>query len=119
MSDNKAIIHSIEPQGGPSGGVTRTFPGRDEGAFAKVNCVALTEDFLFYGTEAGTVEMFFLAEWVLLSGTELRLNKAIKKIFPNSSGTRVVVVDVAGQCFLFNPVTGGGINQSITQVGGV
>jgi WD repeat-containing protein 19 len=39
----------------------------------------------------------------------------IKKLFPNSTGSRVVVVDIANRSFLFNPVTGGGLNQSITQ----
>ena len=38
----------------------------------RVTCIALTEDFLFYGTEAGSVEVFSLSEWELLSGAELR-----------------------------------------------
>ena len=79
--------------------------------------MALTEEFLYYGTEAGTVEAFFLTEWKVLPGVELRLDppNAIKKLTPNASGTRLVVTDSANNCFLFNPVTGGGINQSITQ----
>jgi WD repeat-containing protein 19 len=114
LTDSKAIIHPIESSP-TSQSQTRTFPSREEGSFARITCIALTDDFLYYGTEAGTVEVFFLAEWTLLSGAELRLNNAIRKLYPNSSGTRVVVVDSANQCFLFNPVTGGGTNQSITQ----
>lgn len=114
LTDSKAIIHPIESS--PTAqSQTRTFPSREEGSFAKVTCIALTDDFLYYGTEAGTVEVFFLGEWALLSGAELRLDNPIKRLYPNSSGTRVVVVDSANQCFLFNPVTGGGVNQSITQ----
>jgi len=112
LTDTKAMLHSIEPS---SSNESRTFPSREEGSFSKVTCIALTEDFLFYGTEAGSVEVFSLSEWELLSGAELRLNKPIKKLYPNLNGTRVVVVDSSTQSFLFNPVTGGGVNQSIAQ----
>jgi len=114
LTDSKAMIHPIE-QTQNSHNQTRTFPSREEGSYAKITCIALTDDFLYYGTEAGTVEVFFLAEWTLLSGAELRLDNPVKKLYPNTSGTRVVVVDGANQSFLFNPVTGGGVNQSITQ----
>ena len=114
LTDSKAIIHPIE-QTPTSQSQTRTFPSREEGSFAKITCIALTDDFLYYGTEAGTVEVFFLGEWTLLSGAELRLDNPIRRLFPNNNGTRVVVVDAANQSFLFNPVTGGGVNASITQ----
>ena len=48
---------------------TRIFPTRQEGSFSRITCVALTDDFLYYGTEAGTVEVFFIGEFVLLAGT--------------------------------------------------
>jgi WD repeat-containing protein 19 len=67
LTDSKAIIHPIEPS--PTAqSQTKTFPSREEGSMSKVTCIALTDEFLFYGTEAGTVEVFFLAEWVLLAG---------------------------------------------------
>mmetsp|Transcript_13758 Transcript_13758/g.22763 ORF Transcript_13758/g.22763 Transcript_13758/m.22763 type:complete len:1465 (-) Transcript_13758:1902-6296(-) len=114
LTDSKVFLHLIEP--GPNAQErTKTFPTREEGAFAKVSCIGLTNDFLYYGTEAGAVEVFYLGEWVLLAGAELRLDSAIKAIYPNHSGTRVVVVDSTNQIFLFNPVTGGGVNQSITR----
>jgi len=50
-----------------------------------------------------------------LSGSELRLKNSIKALYPNDIGTRVVVVDTAGQVYLYNPVKGGGVNQSIIQ----
>ncbi len=107
LTDSKAILHPIEPSNEKSTPQkSKTFPNREEGSYAKVTCIALTDNFLFYGTEAGTVEIFFLSEWILLSGVELRLDNPIKKIFPNANGTRVVVVDGANQSFLFNPVSG-------------
>lgn len=115
LTDTKAMLHTIDPPSSSSSNESRTFPSREEGSFSKVTCIALTEDFLFYGTEAGSVEVFSLGEWELLSGAELRLNKPIKKLYPNLNGTRVVVIDSSTQSFLFNPVTGGGVNQSIAQ----
>ena len=47
---------------------TKIFPAREEGSYSRITCVALTDDFLYYGTEAGTVEVFFLGEYVLLAG---------------------------------------------------
>lgn len=39
-------------------------------------------------------------------GAELRLDNAVKQLYPNSSGTRLVVIDNANGVYLFNPVTG-------------
>ena len=116
LMDTKVVLHPIEPTSAQQQQQqTKTFPTREEGAFSKVTCIALTDDFLYYGTEAGAVEVFYLGEWVLLAGAELRLDCAIKALYPNSSGTRCVVVDASNQIYLFNPVTGGGVNQSITR----
>ena len=90
-----------------------TFPSRDEGSYSKISCLAMNDDFLFFGTEGGTVEMFYLSEWVLLAGVELRIDNSIKSIYPNPLGTRIVIVDSYSRLYLFNPVTGGGYNQSI------
>ena len=114
LADSKATLHPIEPGPG-SAKQTTTFPTREEGGYSKITCIALTDDFLYYGTEAGTVESFFMAEFCMLPGLELRLDNPIKSLYPNSAGTRVVVVDGANQTFLYNPVTGGGVNQSITR----
>eukprot|EP01038_Epipyxis_sp_PR26KG_P006561 gene6561-9018_t len=114
LTDSKAMIHPIESNPSNANNQIKTFPNREEGLYSKVTCIALTDDFLFYGTEAGTVEVFFLGEWCLLSGLELRLNNPIKKLYPNSNGTKIVVIDSINQSFLYNPVTGGGVNQSIT-----
>ena len=114
LTDGKATLHPIEAS--PSSAKqTMTFPTREEGPYGRITCVALTDEFLYYGTEAGTVESFYLAEFCMLPGLELRIDNAVKQIYPNNMGTRVVVVDATGQVFLFNPVTGGGVNQSITR----
>ena len=116
LTDTKVFLHPIEKSTSSKSyqEQSKSFPTREEGSYAKVSCIGLTDDFLFYGTEAGAVEVFYLHEWMTLAGAELRLDNSIKKVFPNQSGTRVVVVDSSNQVFLFNPVTGGGVNQSIT-----
>lgn len=112
LTDGKSVLHPID-QSALAQEHTRTFPSREEGSYAKISCIALTDEFMFYGTEGGTLEMFHLSEWVILAGAELRLDHAVKQIYPNTIGTRVVVVDTQNQVVLFNPVTGGGVNQSI------
>jgi WD repeat-containing protein 19 len=114
LTDAKAKLHPIEDSPN-SKSQTKTFPSRQEGAFSRITCIALTDDFFLYGTEAGSVEIFFLQDWAFLSGAELRLDHPIKSLHPNSSGTRIVVVDVKNNIFLYNPVNGGGVNQSITR----
>ena len=59
--------------------------------------------------------MFSLSEWQMLLGVELRIDSPIRKLYPNAVGTRVVVVDTSNRVLLYNPVLGGGVNQSITK----
>ena len=67
--------------------------------------VALTENFLLYGTRSGNVEFFLLDEWTGLTGITMRHSTGIKKLFPNPSGTRVVVLDDQNEAFMGNAVT--------------
>ena len=89
LSDSQVTLHMIEPVKG-GGAQRKTFPERDDGSNSfKATAIALTNQFLIYGTDAGTVEFFYLTEWATLSGTELRHNCEIKAIYPNGQGTRV------------------------------
>ena len=116
LLEAKAVLHPIEDvNSGTRSNYSMNFPIRSEGSYSEISCIALTENFLYYGTEAGTVEVFCLAEWQMLSGAELRIDYAVKKICPNSVGTRVVILDFSNRILLYNPVLGGGINQSITK----
>ena len=62
---------------------------------------------MVYGTDQGAVEFFLLdsKEWAMLSGATLRHSTPIKALYPNPSGTRVVVVDSSNNAYLGNPVT--------------
>ena len=106
LSDGRITLHQIEPNRDPAN-QRRTFPEREDGAFARATAMALTENFLLYGTQAGTVEFFYLdqQEWAILSGAELRHSTAIKALYPNYLGTRVVVIDASNQGFIYNSVS--------------
>lgn len=110
FADGKIMIHPIEPTSQiHMQQQSRTFPtGRDEMTFGRITSMALTENFLFYGTETGTLEVFYLAELTVLSAAEVRMERGIAKLFPNAAGTRVVIIDSGNQVYLYNPVTGGG-----------
>lgn len=116
LTDTKVTIHPIEP-GVDSQRQTKTFPSREESSFARVTSIALTDDFLYYGTEAGTLEVFYLPEWITLTALELRLTGgvSIRQIYPNAFGTRIVIVDSSSRTYLFNPVSGGGVDMSLTE----
>lgn len=109
FADGKIMVHPIEPTSQiQMQQQSRTFPNRDEMVYGRISSMALTDDFLFYGTETGSLEVFYLAELMILSAAEVRLERAITKIFPNAAGTRIVVIDSGNQVYLYNPVTGGG-----------
>lgn len=99
------LVHAIEPRQGLAGsGGMKRLPERDDGI--KATCLAIAGDFLFYGTSSGTLHIFSLVDWALLPACEMRLEggRAIKGVFPNPLGTRVVVFDDAGRTLLYNPV---------------
>ncbi|GMH58387.1 hypothetical protein TrST_g1003 [Triparma strigata] len=107
LSDNQVTLHLIEPVkgGGPQ---RKTFPEREDdgGSYKCATALALTSHFLVYGTDSGTVEFFYLTEWAMLGGAELRHSCGIKSVYPNAQGTRLIVVDENDDGFLYNPVTG-------------
>ena len=118
LVDSKAHVHPIDQDDPDNSSKNREpiiLPTRKDGSFSRVTCVSLVGDFLYYGTEAGTVEVFFLEDWVVLSTVEIRLNEAIKAIYPNATGAAIVVVDQANNIFLFSSVASGvdGVQSSL------
>lgn len=108
LSGRTVALHEIEPS---AEAPTKKFPCRGDsedskGSTSAVTSIALTEHFLVFGTDAGTVEFFSLSDWSLLSGTELRHTTPIKSVHPNAPGTRVLCVDDEDQAFVYNPATG-------------
>ena len=106
LSGTRVTLHEIEAQAG-AGTQRKTFPVREDEHFVCATAIALTRDFLIYGTQAGTVEFFAVHpdEWTMLPGVELRHAHAVASLHPNAAGTRVVVVDAQHQGFIYNPVS--------------
>jgi WD repeat-containing protein 19 len=54
LMENKAILHPIETADSDTRNkFTKTFPERSEGTYSEITCIALTENFFYYGTEGG------------------------------------------------------------------
>ena len=75
-----------------------------------MTCVSLVGDFLYYGTEAGSVGI--LSRRLGDATTIEMLNDSVKQIYPNFNGAVVVVVDQSNQLFLFNTVSVSGTSGS-------
>ena len=104
LCEGKISLHGIEPEKNSN---TKMFPhhaseGKKGGP---VRTVAMTKEFMIYGTEGGTVEYFFLKDWIMLDGSTCRHDEGIIQLFPNRDGTRTVFLDARRQAFLFNPVS--------------
>uniref|UniRef100_A0AAZ3SUW7 Anaphase-promoting complex subunit 4 WD40 domain-containing protein n=1 Tax=Oncorhynchus tshawytscha TaxID=74940 RepID=A0AAZ3SUW7_ONCTS len=79
---------------------TRLFPDGDR----KEHIVshALTNDFLFYGTDSGVIVCILVEDWQMLN--EYRHPVGIKKVFPDPNGTRLAFIDDKSDGFLLSPV---------------
>lgn len=103
LCEGLVTLHLIEPQS-QMDQQRKIFPEREDTQH-QCSCCVLTRDFLIFGTNTGSLEYFYIPEWVMLSGSEHRHEVAIKKVFPNTPGTRVIFIDVNNEGFLYNPVT--------------
>jgi len=78
----------------------RMFP--EEGREETISCMSLTQDFLIYGTEGGSLIYFYIEDWQIVN--EFKHVVGITKIFPDNSATRLVLVDEKSDAFVYNPV---------------
>lgn len=102
LCEGRVYLQAIEMSGGER--ETKVFPDRDDAP--QITCMSMTTDFLVYGTDAGTIEFFYVSDWTSLSASEHRHEVGIKSVFPNPAGTRVIFLDTEGAGFLYNPVNG-------------
>uniref|UniRef100_A0A1B6EAI7 WD repeat-containing protein 19 n=1 Tax=Clastoptera arizonana TaxID=38151 RepID=A0A1B6EAI7_9HEMI len=100
---NKIHLHYTEGNGSnnSSDKDTKMFP--KDGKQLNLSCLALTTDFLIYGSDMGHIKYFYLEDWVKV--TEFQHTVGIKSIFPDFSGTRLIAIDVKNEGHLYNPVT--------------
>ncbi|KAL1115932.1 hypothetical protein AAG570_005427 [Ranatra chinensis] len=106
LSMGKIHLHLTEGVNGPSSARERddkemkVFPSQGEQMF--ITCHALTTDFLVYASDMGDVQVFGLEDWKKL--TECRHVSAIRALFPDSTATRVIIIDDKNEGYLYSPV---------------
>ncbi|XP_069600695.1 WD repeat-containing protein 19 [Ranitomeya imitator] len=102
LFEGKVQLHMIEsePLDSQEERETRLFPSTDEKY--RILCHALTGDFLIYGTNSGLVKYFYLEDWQYVN--EYRHPVSVKKIFPDASGTRLVIIDEKTEGFVYCPL---------------
>lgn len=109
----KVLVHALGSDT-PSVASMRRIPDSGDniggGVDLTVTSIAIGGSFLFIGTSIGTLSVFSLSDFCLLPPPcEMRLEQsagAIRAIFPNARGTRVVVLDSINRALIFSPVNG-------------
>eukprot|EP01137_Pigoraptor_chileana_P005155 Opistho-2@47869 len=107
LHEGRVLLHMIEGTGDANDEVatdgdrsSQMFPDAD--SEAKVQSVALTNEFLIYGSDAGSITYFMLEDWHQV--TEFRHVVGIKDVFPDVGGSRLIFFDEKNDGFLFTPV---------------
>ncbi|XP_045076362.1 WD repeat-containing protein 19-like, partial [Coregonus clupeaformis] len=88
---------------------TRLFPDGDR--TEHIISHALTNDFLFYGTDSGVIVCILVEDWQVLN--QYRHPVGIKKVFPDPNGTRLAFIDDKSEGFLLSPVA---VNESHVEI---
>ncbi|XP_026990682.2 WD repeat-containing protein 19 [Tachysurus fulvidraco] len=104
LFEGKVQLHMIEgeDQDVQEDRQTKLFPDPDQKY--RILSHALSTEFLFYGTDTGLIQCFYIEDWQ--SVYEYRHQVAVRKVFPNPNGTRLVFIDDESNGFLYSPMDG-------------
>ena len=104
LTEGRVCLDSLDAagDGGGIGAVSRVFPEGGHQAPRDVTCLAMTKEFLIYGTQRGVITVVYLPEMSVVA--EFRHEGAIVDVFPNALGTRIAFVDASRSAFLLSPV---------------
>lgn len=80
----KVIVHAIEPEVGHQE-KHKVFPEGDHASV--IQSVAMTSHYLIYGTQDGSLQVFYFRDWSMLHGSAYRHDEAIVHVSPNPQGT--------------------------------
>ncbi|XP_067137635.1 WD repeat-containing protein 19 [Centruroides vittatus] len=109
LFEGKIQLHIIEGENGEiEEREARLFPGGDFSNI-RITCHIMTNDFLIYGTDTGSIQFFLLEDWQMVN--EYRHVMGVRDIHADASGTRLVIVDDKTDGFIYNPV-----NDQIIQI---
>ncbi|XP_030643578.1 WD repeat-containing protein 19 [Chanos chanos] len=109
LFEGKVQLHMIEgeDQDVQEDRQTKLFPESDQRH--RILCHALTSDFLYYGTDTGSIHCFYIEDWVNVN--EYRHTVGVRKIFPDPNGTHLIFIDDKSDGFLYCPV-----NDSVFEI---
>jgi WD repeat-containing protein 19 len=109
LVERKLQLHSLDNLGDNSNDnnaanqqKSKLFPEKDDGP--PITCLALTKDFLIFGTAEGNLFYFYLDSWSMVNEFRHEGGVGTRKLFPNSSGTRCIFIDNNNDGFLYSPV---------------
>mmetsp|Transcript_37995 Transcript_37995/g.88783 ORF Transcript_37995/g.88783 Transcript_37995/m.88783 type:complete len:1377 (+) Transcript_37995:70-4200(+) len=98
LIEGRVYLHPIERNAGD--GKTMIFPRKEDDRTITSACIV--GNFLIYAHSNGRLQYYSLVD-----GTEVNEYKhenGIKRIYPNQEATRVILIDMAGGAWLYNPV---------------
>lgn len=103
LHEGKIQLHLLEPsENGNENCESKVFPD-SPGQDHTITCHVLTNDFLIYTTDMGDLFYFFIEDWKTV--VEFRHSVGIRAIYPDLSGTKIVLYDAKSEGYLFNPVS--------------
>lgn len=110
LEDGKLHLHLIDQNsaadkgGGTKSSAVKIFPDKEGGNDMRITCVAITNDFLVYGTSDGLIHHSTLGDWVVINSNKHKFG--IKSISLNyKGGTKFIFQDDKGDGYLCNPST--------------
>eukprot|EP00735_Rhodelphis_limneticus_P002837 TRINITY_DN1387_c0_g1::TRINITY_DN1387_c0_g1_i1::g.20098::m.20098 TRINITY_DN1387_c0_g1::TRINITY_DN1387_c0_g1_i1::g.20098 ORF type:complete len:1400 (-),score=364.31,sp/Q3UGF1/WDR19_MOUSE/44.20/0.0,IKI3/PF04762.7/0.00012,IKI3/PF04762.7/2.2,WD40/PF00400.27/1e+02,WD40/PF00400.27/1e+03,WD40/PF00400.27/0.025,WD40/PF00400.27/2.4e+03,eIF2A/PF08662.6/0.00032,Clathrin/PF00637.15/1.4e+03,Clathrin/PF00637.15/8.4e+02,Clathrin/PF00637.15/0.11,Clathrin/PF00637.15/0.91,Clathrin/PF00637.15/51,Clathrin/PF00637.15 len=104
-SEGRVYLHVIPHAGGDGsadGQDAKVFPEKEEDH--DITALGLTYDFLIYGTARGTIAYFLLHDWTLVNEYRLESGVAVRRLYPNHLGTRVLCITDNHQAVVYNPI---------------
>ncbi|XP_029905954.1 WD repeat-containing protein 19 [Myripristis murdjan] len=99
LFEGKVQVHMIEGEDQEEKKQMRLFIGDDRKD--RILCHALTNDFLYYGTDLGSVVCVLLEDWQTVSSYSHSVG--VRKVFPDPNGTQLVIIDDKSGGFLHSP----------------
>uniref|UniRef100_A0A1A7WGZ7 WD repeat-containing protein 19 n=1 Tax=Iconisemion striatum TaxID=60296 RepID=A0A1A7WGZ7_9TELE len=98
LFEGKVQLHMIKGRDAEDRKQMKLFPGDDRQG--QILCHALTNDFLYYGTDTGCVVCVLVEDWETVNSYNHAVG--VRKVFPDPNGTWVVFIDDKNGGFLFS-----------------
>uniref|UniRef100_UPI003AB0C784 WD repeat-containing protein 19 n=1 Tax=Centroberyx gerrardi TaxID=166262 RepID=UPI003AB0C784 len=99
LFEGKVQLHMIEGEDQEEKKQMKLFP--DDDRKGRILCHALTADFLYYGTDSGSVVCVLLEDWQTVNSYSHSVG--VRKVFPDPNGSRLVFIDNKNGGFLLSP----------------